>query len=102
MTVTETAKDDDQIEITCPNVIHPGDYFSCVIDMPTGSGLTAEVVMTDDLDAAITDTSTVMNVPGKDITSFAGMEVARLDKCPRAPRVKILVQRKKKLYHAAD
>ena len=64
--VIETVTDEDQVEITCPAVIHPGDYFTCVIDMPTGTDLTAEVVMTDDQpDDNSTTTSEVMKVPSK-------------------------------------
>lgn len=61
--VTETVKATDQVEIICPDVIHPGDYFNCIVDLPTGEDLTAEVIMTDDLDPGMITTTGVMNVP---------------------------------------
>lgn len=65
ISVTETVKESDQVEIICPHVIHPGDYFNCIVDMPTGTDLTAEVIMTDDLDANKTTTTGIMNVPSE-------------------------------------
>ena len=63
--VTETVTATDPVEIICPDVIHPGDYFNCVVDIPTGFNLTAEVVMKDDLDLEMSDTTGTMDVPGK-------------------------------------
>ena len=61
--VVETVTSSDQVEIVCPEVIHPGDFFNCVLDMPTGTDLTAEVVMTDDLNKTTPKTTNVMSVP---------------------------------------
>ena len=36
ITVTETVTETDPVEIICPDVIHPGEYFNCVVDIPTG------------------------------------------------------------------
>ena len=71
LTVTETVAETDQIEIICPDVIHPGDYFNCVVDIPTGSGLTADVTITDDTYNDTEPVSTgIMNVPGIVFCSF--------------------------------
>ena len=51
---------------TSPDVIHPGDYFNCVVDIPTGSDLKAEIEMKDDLTSEL-DTTGTMDVPGKGI-----------------------------------
>ena len=37
----------DPVEIICPDVKQPGEYFNCVVDIPTGHDLTAEVIMVD-------------------------------------------------------
>ena len=39
----------DQPEIICPHVIHPGDFFKCIIDVPGGTGISGRVRMKDDL-----------------------------------------------------
>ena len=39
----------DPVEIICPDVKQPGEYFNCVVDIPTGHDLTAEVIMVDDV-----------------------------------------------------
>ena len=49
---------------TSPDVIHPGDYFNCVVDIPTGYDLKAEIEMKDDLTGEL-DTTGTMDVPGK-------------------------------------
>ena len=36
VTVTESVLETDQVEIYCPDVIHPGEYFNCRVDIPTG------------------------------------------------------------------
>ena len=41
--VVETVTEEDQVEIICPDVIHPGDYFTCVVDIPTGTDLKAKI-----------------------------------------------------------
>ena len=55
--VTETVTATDPVEIICPDVIHPGDYFNCVVDIPTGYDLKAEIKMTDDLDLEMSETT---------------------------------------------
>ena len=76
VTVTETITNgmeasNEIIEIICPDVIHPGDYFNCVVDIPTGSGLTANVTITDDTFNDTEPVSTgVMNVPGMNFVIF--------------------------------
>ena len=62
--VVETVTEEDQVEIICPDVIHPGDYFTCVVDIPTGTDLKAKIEMTDDLNGAA-DESPYMHVPRK-------------------------------------
>ena len=52
---------------TSPDVIHPGDYFNCVVDIPTGYDLKAEIEMKDDLTGEL-DTTGTMDVPGKGIS----------------------------------
>ena len=64
MTVAEPVSDTDQIEIVCPDVVNPGEYFLCVADIPRGSGLTLRVEMTDDIDATSDTVSQEMAVPG--------------------------------------
>ena len=64
VTVIETITEEDQIEIVCPDVIHPGEYFNCVADIPTGYDLEATIEMTDDLQAMV-DSSPRMVVPSK-------------------------------------
>ena len=44
-----TFTDSDPVEIICPDVKQPGEYFSCVVDIPTGHDLTAEVIMVDNV-----------------------------------------------------
>ena len=39
----------DPVEIICPDVKQPGEYFNCVVDIPTGHNLTAEVIMVDNV-----------------------------------------------------
>ena len=39
----------DPVEIICPDVKQPGEYFNCVVDIPTGHDLTAEVIMVDNV-----------------------------------------------------
>ena len=38
------------LEVVCPPVVEPGNFFLCTADIPRGSGATFELVMTDDLD----------------------------------------------------
>ena len=44
-----TFTDSDPVEIICPDVKQPGEYFKCVVDIPTGHDLTAEVIMVDNV-----------------------------------------------------
>ena len=44
-----TFTDSDPVEIICPDVKQPGEYFNCVVDIPTGHDLTAEVIMVDNV-----------------------------------------------------
>ena len=37
------------LEVVCPPVVQPGEFFVCTADIPRGSGVTFELVMTDDL-----------------------------------------------------
>ena len=60
--VVETVTATDQVEVICPDVIHPGEYFTCVADMPTGSDLNATLIMVDDLNGDV-DASPEMPVP---------------------------------------
>ena len=62
--VVETANDWDQSEIVCPDVINPGEYFVCKIDIPFGNGLTATVAMADDIYPVANISTGAMNVPG--------------------------------------
>ena len=62
VTVTESVLETDQVEIYCPDVIHPGEYFNCRVDIPTGTDLQATVTMKDDLNEEI-DASEKMYVP---------------------------------------
>ena len=39
----------DPVEIICPDVKQPGEFFNCVVDIPTGHNLTAEVIMVDNV-----------------------------------------------------
>ncbi len=41
------------MNVRCPTVINPGQYFQCVVDVPKGSGLSVEVRMKDDVDGSM-------------------------------------------------
>ena len=62
--IVEAIADSDQVEIICPDVIHPGDYFRCHIDIPFGTGLTGNITMTDDLNGDV-DATADLKYPGK-------------------------------------
>jgi hypothetical protein len=64
VTVVETVTETDLVEIICPDVIHPGEYFTCVADIPTGTDLKATVIMSDDLNGD-TDGTELLHVPSK-------------------------------------
>ncbi|XP_059083429.1 uncharacterized protein LOC131880752, partial [Tigriopus californicus] len=53
----------DIVEIVCPDVIPPGEFFHCHMDVQYGSRLLATVTMVDDLDPTQIDTTGVMKVP---------------------------------------
>ena len=55
----------DQIEIKCPDVIHPGVYFRCHIDIPFGVELTGNITMTDDL-VDMVDSTQDLNFPSNE------------------------------------
>ena len=37
------------MEVVCPPVVTPGEFFVCTADIPQGSDLTFSLTMTDDL-----------------------------------------------------
>lgn len=57
-------EDMDQIEIVCPDVIPPGNYFRCHIDVPRGTGLNATIEMVDDV-TQVVDNHIETAIPGK-------------------------------------
>ena len=67
--VTETVIEDDEVdrvEIICPVVIHPGEFFTCVADIPTGYDIKAIISMTDDENPGTeADTSPEMHIPSE-------------------------------------
>jgi len=63
--VVEPANDWEQSEVVCPDVINPGEYFLCKIDVPYGSGLTATVTLGDNVYNVANITTGSLDVPGK-------------------------------------
>ena len=64
--VTETVVEEDEVELICPVVIHPGEYFTCVADIPTGYDIKATISMTDDENPEKdADTSPEMHIPSE-------------------------------------
>ena len=64
--VTETVIEEDEVELICPVVIHPGEYFTCVADIPTGYDIKATISMTDDENPEKdADTSPEMHIPSE-------------------------------------
>lgn len=55
----------DTVEIVCPDVIPPGEFFHCHMDVQYGSRLLATVTMVDDLDPTQIDTTGKIAVPGE-------------------------------------
>ena len=51
------------MEVVCPPVVTPGEFFVCTADIPQGSDLTFSLKMVDDLDATMVTDSGTMNVP---------------------------------------
>ena len=51
------------MEVVCPPVITPGEFFLCTADIPQGSDLTFSLEMTDDLQASMKTESGTMQVP---------------------------------------
>ena len=46
------------LEVVCPPVVTPGQFFVCTADIPRGSDTLFSLVMTDDLDSSmVTNTS---------------------------------------------
>ena len=62
--VVEAANDWDQSEIICPDVINPGEYFVCKIDIPSGNDLIATVTLADNIYYVPNITTGPMIVPG--------------------------------------
>ena len=55
----------DEIELTCPLQVVPGNQFRCSIDVPRGSGVKVQLEMKDDIDTfAAPVTTTLMDIPG--------------------------------------
>ena len=64
--VTETVVEEDEVELICPVVIHPGEFFTCVADIPTGYDIKAIISMTDDENPGTeADTSPEMHIPSE-------------------------------------
>ena len=63
--VVEAANDWEQSEVVCPNVINPGEYFLCKIDVPYGNGLTATVTLGDNIYSVANITTGSLDVPGE-------------------------------------
>ena len=51
------------MEVVCPPVVTPGEFFVCTADIPQGSDLTFSLKMVDDLDANMVTDSGTLNVP---------------------------------------
>ena len=65
MTVVErVVKDMDELEVYCPSVIHPGDFFNCRIDVPIGSELSAKIEIRDDVNTSQNAYYSEIKVPG--------------------------------------
>lgn len=62
--VEDPLEADDQVEVVCPDLVQPGTYFTCHVDIPRGSQLKATVTMSDDVNPAITTTTGEIKVPG--------------------------------------
>ena len=55
----------DEIELTCPLQVVPGNQFRCSIDVPRGSGVKVQLEMKDDIDTSVAPvTTTLMDIPG--------------------------------------
>ena len=58
------------MEVVCPPVVTPGEFFVCTADIPLGSDLTFSLAMSDDLINMVTDSGTLnapeqfMHIPG--------------------------------------
>ena len=53
----------DQVEVVCPDVVLPGEFFNCHIDIPRGSSLLANVTLIDDINGQ-PETTGQMAIPG--------------------------------------
>ena len=51
------------MEVVCPPVVTPGEFFVCTADIPQGSDLIFNLVMKDDLQPAMTTDSGWLNAP---------------------------------------
>ena len=65
--VVERVTDDDELEVYCPDVVNPGEFFNCRIDIPTGNHLQAKIEMSDDLIADYINKTDIL-VPGTSIS----------------------------------
>ena len=51
------------MEVVCPPVVTPGEFFLCTADIPQGSDLTFSLEMTDDLQSSMKTDSGTLQVP---------------------------------------
>ena len=67
--VVEQVTSEDETEIYCPDVINPGNFFECRMDVPKGNLLKAHVQMIDDVKlkqgSANQTMTTNVNIPDK-------------------------------------
>ena len=70
--VVDPIVDDMGMEVVCPPVVTPGQFFVCTADIPRGSDVLFSLVMTDDLDTTMkTDTGWLetpqqwLRIPGR-------------------------------------
>ena len=58
-----TITDYERMEIWCPDLVLPGTYFNCTVDVPKGQGLSAVITLKDDLTNE--NISSTVKIPGK-------------------------------------
>ena len=61
--VVAPVEDTMGLEVVCPPVVTPGEYFVCTADIPMGTDLLFTLDMVDDLDSTITTLSGEMAAP---------------------------------------
>ena len=64
VTVKEPISIEDQMEVVCPDVVNPGQYFLCRMDIPKGNDLKVNFTLIDDVSGA-QDPTGIMTVPGE-------------------------------------